>query len=495
MSTAPNIIDKLKETAHSIVKSDLDWIVPELIEFYSPKLKSLSYYAYGSSVVALPAFKELAKAEIRKSVETFMFSSQHWRSGRDINTYLLTCLNRMADRLKFNSDGQKKLNVPVCPGCKFIGEKSYLRYEGKLLRCTECYNASLALGDDKHPTGKTQADLRLRQIFSLHSRKGLRCPECERFIPDSYLRQYGVSCPYSDCCFFGTKNELEPMGHPLGLSSDIAFSLNESYWNKGYNPSVKYQNAPANSSYQDVLRSRDAEPDLQIETIQEYEKEFKIMNDVVAQQIESLNRNEPQAILKRLMYASYQNMISKSPDDMISYLVHLKHVPSNPIQSRIFQEFVRLVENALPFTITKGGKQLEVCSLLDPNLGIFTGMSQFHAVVDERGLIPNNTIETYVGGRKLKDFGPCFIGYLVDVTDDSGQSLMDSVKNYTFVQINTNIDPGTKVNVKHFRILSHYEVGVGMIVLQRSRLRIVNRIYYKLHGVKRPLKGSQHDRD
>jgi hypothetical protein len=485
------IIQKIAEKAQTLKEQDLDeWVVPELTKYYHPKLRSLAAYAYGASAnsdgasVALQAFIARAKAEIRKGTHTFYFVSEHWRNNRDLNSYLLTCLNRLANRIKSDADSVKKTTVPICPACKIYNEKSYLKYEGKLLRCHTCFSEISRL-EDLSQSAAIESELRLRKIFTLHSRAGSRCPECERFIPESYFQSYGTSCPYDDCFWFGSKDGIEPMIHPLGLGSDNLLSLNLPVASGAFTGSRK-------AEWQDLLKSNDS-AEARIEVSETYKNELLILNEVVDTQFNRIKRNnngDKTFIQKLLMYQAYKNLIDKYPDDMISYLVYLKHSGTeSPIQSRIFQEYIRLIENALP--IMHRGQ--EICSLLDPNLGLFLGVSEFNATVRGDGIIPNNTIETYTGGRKLKFFGPCFIGMLIDVVDrDSGKSIRNSVKNYTFVQIRMSgdITPGTPVKVTHFRIPSHYEMG-GLVYLQRIRRKIVDSVYFRINGVKRKIRSNE----
>jgi hypothetical protein len=178
---------------------------------------------------------------------------------------------------------------------------------------------------------------------------------------------------------------------------------------------------------------------------------------------------------------------------MVSYLVHRKQSADFPIQAKIFQEYVRLMQNALPCTIIRGNKEYEIVSLMDPNISLFEGISVFDAAVRSDHTIPNNTVETYTGGRKFKDYGPCFIGLVIDVIDrrtkdaeSEGKSIRDKVTDYSFVQIKVSDDvsPGTPVTVKHYRMASHYEMG-SLVYLQRIRKRLVDSVYFRMHKKKR----------
>ncbi len=144
-----------------------------------------------------------------------------------------------------------------------------------------------------------------------------------------------------------------------------------------------------------------------------------------------------------------------------------------------------MVENELPFTIVKNGQQCEIESLLDPHLDLFLGVSEFETEVRENGIIQNCTKETYIGGRQMKDFGPCFIGLLVALKAvNSGASLMGRVRYYTFSQIRTDLPPEMSVKVTHYRIPSHYEMN-GLVPLQRIRRKIVDSVYQRLNGKRR----------
>lgn len=480
------ILDRIKQTAPSIDEEELDNIIPELVEYYSPRIRVLAIRTYGPNNVpsiAFRAFKKYATNELHKGLYTYLFKSQHWRTGRDVNAYLLTCLNRLSDRLKSDVESTQKTSIPVCPACKVLKQKEYLRYEGRLLRCDYCMseiNRIERLETSDLNTKKALDDeVKLRRVFVYHTRRGYRCPDCERFIPDSYIQQHGVTCPYNDCCYFGAFSELELMAHPVGLASQHALSINSVI-----GPDSNYE-------FQDFFDSGEVNADVQIEVNQDYKQELDILNSVINSQVNKIIRNEgkERGRQKLLMYEAYQNMIKKCPEDMISYLVHRKHV-NQPIQSRIFQEFIKLVENAMPFDIVYGKKRIEICSLLDPNLGLFLGISEFSATIGNDNIIPNNTIETYTGSRKLKNFGPCFIGMLINVEHaKTGESLLSEVDSYTFSQIRMkpSVSVGTPVKVTHFRIPSHYEMGC-LVPLQRIRRRIVDSVYFRIHGKRREVR-------
>ena len=192
------------------------------------------------------------------------------------------------------------------------------------------------------------------------------------------------------------------------------------------------------------------------------------------------NKNDKEIPEKR------KNMLDKYPAEMFSYLVHLKQQPDIPLHSKIFQEYVSLVENHMPFSIIRKNEKISICSLLDKNLRLFEGISKYSAVVRPDGSIPNLTEEKYIGGRNFKDYGRCFIGKVIDIVEkDTNKSLKGAVASYSFSKIDTSIPASTHVDVTHFRILPHYEIG-SLVILQKVRSNIIDKVYFKIHGKKRP---------
>ena len=475
-----------------LTQEDADWILPELIDHFAGRIHTLSTYVYGSEKgVALAAFKEWSRKTLKKGVETFVFKNQHWRVGRSIGPYLSTCLTKLADSLKSDIDFVKKVSIPVCPSCKTLGDREFLVYEGKLLRCPTCSKEYSRLDEKESRTSREEFEYRIRKVFSLHSRKGRRCPGCNRFIPESYINTkdtYRVSCPYDNCDWFGIESELEPMAHPLGQSSGLTVSMNvpiptgETWGKCGGARGL-------GTEMQDMLDAHEINPDLRMEQEEKYLKELDIARKVLATQKSRLKRQPwPKVIKKFLMYEAFQSLLEHDPAGMISYLIHGKSLGERPIQSLIFQKYIQLVENQLPFIIDGEDGEDEVYSLLDPNLNLFLGMSEYQAHVRESGFVANNTHEIFVGS---KCNGPCFIGLLCDITDEDGKSLLSEVDYYTFssIKMKNTVPQNTLVTVVHFRIPPHYEM-YSLVNLQRVRRKVVDSIYKRLHGEVRPLKGS-----
>lgn len=481
-----NPINSINIRASKLTENDIESLVEELMDHFSPRIQSLANYVYGAERgVALSAFKEYASNTLHKGLHTFLFKSQHWRSGRSIGPYLLTCLSKLADSLKSDIDFVRKISIPICPVCKMLGDREYLVYDGKLLRCQYCTKESTRLELLNSRSSRDEMIYRLRRVFSLHSRKGHRCPSCERFIPDSFINtgdSIRVSCPYDNCDWFGIVSELEPMAHPLGLSTGSTVSLNA--------PIIAMRNSFGVKipEFQDRLDAQDVNPDIKIEQTEVYHREFDITKSVIlAQKSKFSNQPMSKVIKKYSMYQAFDFLLEQDPAGMIGYLIHGKSLGERPIQSLIFQKYIQLIENRLPLHIVDDdGNLTEIFSLLDPALNLFLGMSEYEAYVRESGLISNNTYEIFVGA---KCNGPCFIGHLCDVQDGDGNSLLSEVEYYTFsnIKMKSTVPQNTPVKVIHFRIPPHYEM-YSLVNLQRVRRKIVDSIYKRLHGEARPLK-------
>lgn len=488
-----DIIAKINEKAENLKEQDLnEWIIPELMTFYQPRIDIHAQKAYGSvpGNVARNAFRETAKSTLYNGCNTFLFKAAHWRSGRDINTYLLTCLKRLADQTFWDQSSAKRANLLICPACRELGSKVFLVSESRAWRCSVCTNEADRLADEIKKNKATPSDLaaararmQLHKAFALHSRRGYKCgePSCARFIPETLNGKFGMQCPYPDCDFFGPVEELQQVSHPSALTHRQMVSLNKPLSNANGDGSGRV------SELQDLFEAEEVTPDEKIAIQQSFKTEYSVLLSIIDQQIAGVKRtnNNGTKTQKLLMYEAFKSMCKKNPEEMVSYLVHLKQNADVPIQVRIFQEYIGLIENALPFTIEKRGEKMDIISISDPYLGLFTGKSVFEAVVKENGSIPNNTVETYTGSRNYKMFGSCFLGKLIDVVDKStGKSVMDSIKGHSFVQIESCLPPGTVVTVSHYRIPAHYEMG-SMVFLQRIRRHIVDKVYFKIHGKKR----------
>lgn len=457
-----SIIDKINKTAPSLTENDLNsWVIPELLLFYQNKIEGISHKVYNSyNTVSSSAFKEIAKQEIHFALNTFLFKAEHWRAGRDINSYLITTISRLGNKVKSEIDAIKRINALICPLCKENNIKEFLIQEDNLWRCNACSNRI---------DNKNDLKLDLYKIFYLHSRKGYKCPECCKFIPNTYLIDETVMCPYIECSYFGFKTDLQIMAHPVSSTQIFNLSLQA-------NPDFKSQ-GNSNTTYQDNIKSENIDADTRIHVQENFKIEYDTLLKAIQYNIDLIKKNN-QSMQKMLMFEAFKIMTEKYPDDMISYLVHRQQKLDSPIQCKIFQQYADLIENYLPITITKGGKDIDIADLADPNLGLFLGISKFETEVSSNNIINNEIKEEYIGTRGGKNFGKRLIGKLIDIIDISKyNSILNNVKEYGFcsITVDENIKPGTKVIVSCWGIPPHPETAT-MHYLQRCRKSIVKKL-------------------
>ena len=496
MHNKEDIFQRLSTEAELLDEYDLtEWAIPSLMEYYNDHLIKLAKRAYsndnGSTLsLAIDAFKAQAKKELEVALNTFFFTKEHWRNGRDLNPYLLTCFRRLSNSIYWDQGIAKKTSVPVCPACRYDGKKEFLHKEGTMLRCSSCTKKVDRIQDELNGLGPNSkkfstllSKLGFYKLFALHSKKGLCCPDCSKFIPVSIINDT-VICPYPNCIYIGNIAQMSEMSHPTGISVRNMVSLNNTI-SDGKN----------SVSFQDLFESNNINVDDHLDMQMKYKHEYDILVKVIEDQILAVKRTTSGGTIKQklLMYEAFKIMLEKYRDDMISYLVHAKQNVGLTIQAKIFQEYARLVENSLPFTIEKRGKKIDIVSLTSPDLALFEGISTYEAQVNNNYIIPNNTKKEYIGGRNFKNYGRYFIGKIIDIKDaETGDSLKNKIKEYSFMQIqmDKSIMPGTSVIVKHFRILPHYEMH-SMVFLQRIRRSIVDSVYFRLHKEKRPIRNSK----
>ena len=306
------------------------------------------------------------------------------------------------------------------------------------------------------------------RTFFRHNKNGYHCMDCDRFIPHPLDESPTVSCPYFDCYFVGPWSSLRRMHHPNIQSNAEMLTLDA--------------NQDGTSTLKDIIISDEINALSQVEIEEEFELKIKLLSDVIDYQSNNVPYSSSDFTTKHkyLVYQSFSNLLKTDPAQMISYLLHNSR--SGGFQHRVFQEYVKLLEQSLPFTFKKGNKFYKVESLLDDNIKIFDGISIFTGLVTDKSEVKNGTTEYYIGGRKASYTKPFYIGKLLSIVDSqSSQSLMDNVVEYSFSKIKLqNIRPGVEVIVTHLRIPPHYQMG-GMVYVNRIRKKIVDRANFLLN--------------
>lgn len=370
----------------------------------------------------------------------------------ELNSYLFYIVNAFGK--KSCAPQVKKKTEYLCPSCLFLGKENLVFLVNKLFRCEDCEAELKSLSDPKK--------VALFRTFFKHNKMGYRCDDCERFIPHPLDDSPIVSCPYLDCCFVGTWSSLKRMHHPTSQSNAEILTLDDTSNDK--------------RALKDAIPTHQIDQQDQLLIREDLEHKVMTLMEVIDSQKNAVPYSSSDFTVKHkfLSYEAFNNLLKKFPEEMVSYL--LDGSRSGGFQHKVFQEYIRLLEESMPFSYKKNNKQIQIESLLDENLNLFEGISSFEATVTDTLSIKNGTTEFYIGGRKGSIAKPYYIGKLLSVNEKTSKtSLLDKVTEYSFSKIKMkDIVPGTEVIVTHLRVPPHYQMG-GMVYVNRVRKKIVDR--------------------
>jgi hypothetical protein len=370
----------------------------------------------------------------------------------ELNSYLFYIVNAFGKENAKPSQVKYKTEY-LCPGCLFLGCKNIAQCVNQVLKCDVCAEKINQSSDPKN--------ISLFRMFARHSKRGYRCPDCQRFMPQPVDDNSIISCPYFDCCFVGSALHLKKMHHPSIQSSPEKLILDVSQDSK--------------QSLHEILDNKQMNASVQLEIEEELDKKIVLLRGIIDTQYNNVpySSSEFTAQHKMLCYRAFDNLLKKFPLEMVDYLFNGSY---GGFQHKVFQEYIRLLENSLPLFYKKNKKSYKINSLLDENLSLFDGISYFDALVKDNGTIKNATKEFYIGGRKAQVTKPYYIGKLLAILDQkTKKSLLNNVVEYSFSLIKTrDIAPGTMVSVVHLRIPPHYQMG-GMVYVNRVRKKIIDR--------------------
>lgn len=408
-------------------------------------------YFSESGDLANRALSEELKDELRTGCVTFF--NKEDADPEELSPYLFYIANAFCKKKSSSVNSTKKKTEYVCPGCLFLGKHTLVPLSNNLFRCDEC-EASLKSSQDPKMVS-------FFRHFFRHNKSGYHCQDCDRFIPHPIDNSPTLSCPYLDCSFVGVWSSLKRMHHPSSQSRIETLSTDDAFTSKTY------------------LVDDQPIADIKLEQQETLLSQIKMLRDIIDSQKNNVPYSSAEATAKHkyLCYEAFDSCLKSSPTEMVNYLLNGSR--SGGFQSKVFQEYIRLLEGSLPYSFKKNNKQYVVESLLDPNINLFSGISEFDSIVSHKLDIKNETKEFYIGGRKGAISQPFYIGKLLSVIDkNSKKSLMENVKEYTFSKIKMqNISPGTEVIVTHLRVPPHYQMG-GMVYVNRIRKKIIERAQF-----------------
>lgn len=438
------------ETARPLNLMDVDSLVDAFIQGHEQGIATLHrmYFKSGNQL-SLRALKEALVEELRTGCVTFINKGSPLD---ELDNYLFYIVNDYCKR-QVNPQ-QKKKTEYLCPGCLFLGEENLI-FLDKFFECDECKEKLESTTDPKK--------VAYFRAFAQHNKSGYRCPDCERFIPHPMDNATNLSCPYFDCMFVGVVKDLKRMHHPSSQSNPEKLILDTS--------------ADGTRFFKDSVPDAGISAEDQMEIAQELRGKVKALKDIIDAQANSIAYSSSDFTVKQKesVYQAFLQLLAEEPAEMVEYMFHESR--SGGFQNKLFQRFIQILEDSMPYFVLKGGKEHMVRDLLDKNLSLFDGVSTFESVVEGSGKIKNGTTEFYIGGRKASYSKPYYIGKLLSIQEKSSKSsLMTKVKEYGFNKILVEgVAPGTVVIVTHLRVPPHYGMG-GMTYVNRIRKKIVERI-------------------
>lgn len=438
------------EAARTLNLMDVDSLVEEFLQEREQGIATLHRIHFKSgNQLSLRALIEELKDELRTGCVTFINNGSPME---EINDYLFYIVNAVCKKLA--SPNLKHKAEYICPGCVYLGKEYSVLSFNKVLYCDECESELKNSTDPKK--------VYFFRTFYRHNKNGYRCSDCERFIPHPIDNSYTVSCPYFDCFFSGSVNDLSKMHHPTSKSNPEKLILDVAH--EGY-------------SLKDNIQSHDVDAHTQLEIAEDLQDKVKAIKEIIETQSNNAAYSSSNATVrhKQCVYQAFANLLERYPEEMSAYILNSTDSHMG-FQHKIFQEYVSLLEASLPFVVFKNRKPIKIDTIMDASLGIFDEMSVFEGMVNEKLVVKNGTQDFYIGGRKGTYAKPYYIGKLLNVIEqDTKKPLLSNVREYTFSKIYMfDVKPGTLVTVTHLRVPPHYQMG-GMAYVNRVRKKIVER--------------------
>ena len=430
---------------------DVDFLVDSFIKEHDRGIATLhGAHFKNNNQLSLRALKEELVDKLRTGCTTFINKGS---PIEELNNYLFYIVNSLCKELA--TPFVKQRIEYICPACSYLEKDCSILNLNILFKCDEC---KCELNNTTDPK-----QLALFEMFYRHNKSGYHCTDCKRFIPHPLDNSSIISCPYFDCLFVGPISNLSKMNHPTSKSNPERLILDISQ--------------ESGSSLKNNIVSNEVDIHEQLEIAEELQKKLDILKDIIETQSNNVPYSSADATIKhkQYVYKAFSNLLDEFPIEMSNYLFNSSD-SNMGFQHKVFQEYIKLLENSFPFFITKNKKLHKINDLLDDNLCLFDGISIFDGIVNDKMSIKNETKEFYIGGRKATYTKPFYIGKLLNIIQsDTKSSLMHQVKDYSFSKVRVHdIDPGTKVTVTHLRVPPHYQMG-GMVYVNRIRKKIVER--------------------
>lgn len=197
-----NIFEKI--TNLSTLPSQESFLIleNELINFLSKELlPEFVRKTKPKDQIEFLANQELLLIKSKEVLNTYIFSTQKWKSKLNFDKYLFKSLHNYIFNINVKNKNIIFKNKFICPGCKFFNFKNKLEINNNQFSCKICFenlnNKSLPINNKL-----------IYKTFSCHSKTGGKCPNCFKWIPESNFSNFIGFCPF--CDFNGEFSKLIP---------------------------------------------------------------------------------------------------------------------------------------------------------------------------------------------------------------------------------------------------------------------------------------------
>jgi len=404
----------------------------------------------------------------KKAIHLYLFKSKKWKVGIPFIAYVNKTIFGLCCQELNSITAIKKVNYYICPACKEFGFKQDLvELSDHKLFCEICdkiVQNNINVGSYRH---------KLASLFCTHSKSGIHCPKCSKFIPDNIIKKNKdneLTCPYDTCKSIYNVSSIIKTYHPTNHFIVKSHSCD-------FNEAQSKQQNKANSLYNTFDDKETKNVNMSLEDLDALKDTVKSVSKIIDQQktVNGKTRNSPNKVI---MYDSILSVMEQYPIEMVSFLVK-KNKVDLPMQSIIFQEFSKNMVNALPIEFLCGSKKVVITNPLDTRLKLFTGIYSYVGVVDNKFQVRKPT--TLLKNRGDIETGEClstqfsFIGNLRNVMDDNCNNLMNEVDMHSFVGVKfkpfSKVRIGTKVYIEYYGIPAHYSMQ-SMAHLRRIMKKI-----------------------
>ena len=440
----------------------------------------------GDLTLTKQAFELRVKNIIKYALSTYI-SNRRWETNVKLYPYLLKTISRFGETvLSENSlDDSNKETLNVCPACKEYKMREVLQFDGTHFTCNNCdrriedIKKEINNISDKSSISLDYLEKKLYFVkaFSKHSKKGVKCPECNKFVPEScYIGDFLI-CPYPKCRADCT--DALPMKHP----KQVLKRHNEELVKQTDSSVYEHTRADIHCSNSNAFNSLDDKED--------FDYKFQMIKNIIESQ-KRTHGNTRKMPVKACVYKAFLNVLENHPKDMVEYITIGGQRTGVSIQSLIYQEFGKCVEDLLPIRFFTKGNEVYIDNVLDERLHIYDGIKRFSNYIDQNNCV-RKKIQYSVDRNTFElslEKEDSFMAKIISIQDQQGNDISDIIDDYSFTLVNLKnndkIKPGEKITVKYYSIRPNYTLGC-MIFVQRIKKAIkesVDRKLKTLHRIK-----------